>query len=248
MKRILTILFFISTILTESTSAQISGEMPNSDEKSLLIIRQNHADADPMQKMTVSDTYFDFEEVPIKTSRNDTFTLYNTGSDTPIILDIRNRNSAFFIDGKTDFIHENTSRDMTITFYPKEAGSYVDTLRIFSYDQDGPVLEVILTGSGIDPTQDELPVSVFPNPFTPNGDGFNDYVEFIFSENGIQKPVVQIFNLRGEKICELDGYTGNGYQWNGQDSDGNDAEPGVYIYIFTPKDNQASNGTITLIR
>ncbi len=212
------------------------------------MVRHKRTDATLKTRIITSDTVYDFGNVPIKTSLEHTFTFNNTGSDDLIIFDIQNRHPAFAVDSKTDFIPENGSLDITTTFCPEKIGFQTDTLAIYSNNPDGSLLEVILTGNGVNPTQDEVPVSVFPNPFTPNNDGFNDYTKFIFSEIEIQKPVIQIFNLRGEKIFKLDSETGNGYQWNGKDSNGCDAEPGVYIYIFTPKDNQASNGTITLIR
>lgn len=105
-----------------------------------------------------------------------------------------------------------------------------------------------LEESNVSPDEEERPVTVLPDPFTPNGDGFNDYAVFIFSEDDNLNPVIQIFNLRGKQICELGVHAGNIYQWDGKDSNGNDVEPDVYIYIFKPGDNQASNGTITLIR
>ena len=123
-----------------------------------------------------------------------------------------------------------------------------DTLRINIADSNESYCDVILNGAEISSDEENQPVSVFPDPFTPNGDGYNDYAEFIFLESENLNPVIQIFNLRGMPIRELSDRTGEAYQWDGTDSDGNDVEPGVYIYIFTSKDNQASNGTITLIR
>ena len=35
-------------------------------------------------------------------------------------------------------------------------------------------------------------VSVIPNPFTPNDDGYNDFVSFKYPEMDVQKPVVRI--------------------------------------------------------
>jgi gliding motility-associated-like protein len=103
-------------------------------------------------------------------------------------------------------------------------------------------------GISVLPTQEEIPVIVFPNPFTPNGDGYNDYVEFSFSENYTRKPSIQIFNIRGKKVIELNGNEIYKYHWYGRDRDGRDVEPGVYIYIFRHDGKEISNGSITLIR
>lgn len=103
-------------------------------------------------------------------------------------------------------------------------------------------------GAGTIRQEEEILQTVFPNPFTPNNDGYNDYVEFTFSESVIQKPVIYIYNLRGKRVCEINPGTNRSCQWNGRDDSGNDLEPGVYIYILNTDNSQSINGTITLIR
>src|SRR4030042_1078033 len=126
----------------------------------------------------------------------------------------------------------------------KEAASSIDTAMIRTQDPDSLMHEIVLRDRGKVPAQEEILVTVFPNPFTPNDDGYNDYTEFTFSESNERKSIIQIFNIRGKKVIELDGYTTDKYLWNGKDSNGNDAEPGVYIFIFRYEDKQISNGTI----
>ena len=135
---------------------------------------------------------------------------------------------------------------MITTFHPTAAISYVDTLKIFSNDPDEPLSKVTVTGTGVFPVQETI--SVLPNPFTPNDDGYNDYVEFKYAEMHTQKPLVRIFNLRGRKICELKDFSGHEYRWYGRDDDGREVEPGVYIYILELGGEKISKGTITLIR
>ena len=89
---------------------------------------------------------------------------------------------------------------------------------------------------------------VLPNPFTPNDDGFNDYVAFQYPEMEVQNPVVRIFNLRGRKVTEFNHFSGNECRWDGKDKDGKTLEPGVYIYIFELDNKVVSSGTITLIK
>jgi gliding motility-associated-like protein len=91
-------------------------------------------------------------------------------------------------------------------------------------------------------------VSALPNPFTPNNDGFNDYVTFKYPEMDTKKPVVRIYNLRGRKVNELNKFFGGNYHWYGQDDDGNELEPGVYLYIVEVENIKISSGTITLIK
>ncbi len=89
----------------------------------------------------------------------------------------------------------------------------------------------------------------FPNAFTPNGDGMNDYWQFYTGSNAIKQIQVQVFNRIGEKVFE-----GNdiGFKWFG-DFKGVNAPPGVYTYVakIVWLNNQNDNGyrgTITLIR
>jgi gliding motility-associated-like protein len=91
-------------------------------------------------------------------------------------------------------------------------------------------------------------VSVLPNPFTPNDDGFNDYVAFKYPEMDTKKPVVRIFNLRGRKVNQLNHFSGNEYRWNGKDEDGKTLDPGVYLYILEVDNKMISSGSITLVR
>ena len=248
MNRTLIFFLFLCSILPESILAQASRKTSLRDQTRRHRFQHDSSDRDFNPKIVVSDTHRDFGEVLINNLHYWEFTINNSGSDTLIIQDLQNRNPVFLVNNTTRFIPENSGLDIKITFSPKKVGSYIDTLMIYSNDPDGSILKVILKGTGVLPTQEEILVSVLPDPFTPNGDGFNDYVEFSFSEHYNREPVIQIFSLRGEKICELDGLTGNAYRWNGKDSNGNDVEPGVYIYILRLEDNQTSNGTITLIR
>jgi gliding motility-associated-like protein len=86
--------------------------------------------------------------------------------------------------------------------------------------------------------------SVTPNPFTPNGDGFNDIV--IFNIPGLRENYgkVEIYNFRGRKVRELSGQN----QWDGKDDEGEELPLGPYIYIVKVDGNVKANGTLTLIR
>lgn len=89
----------------------------------------------------------------------------------------------------------------------------------------------------------------FPNAFTPNGDGMNDYWQFYTGSNAIKQIQVQVFNRIGEKVFE-----GNdiGFKWFG-DYKGVNAPPGVYTYVakivwLNNENDNGYHGTITLIR
>jgi len=242
------IVLLLFSVLPKSIQAQESTRTFLHDQERRIPIQPDRTELAHIPKTVVSDTCHDFGDVPINDPLQWEFTLDNTASNTGIIYNIHNQSPVFFVHQTTDIVPEHATLGITVTFNPREVRFYVDTLRIHSSDPEAPVLEVILKGNGALPTQEEILVSVFPNPFTPNGDGFNDYVEFSFSESDSRPPVIQIYNLRGKKIRDLDGYTDPAYRWYGTDSHGHDVEPGVYIYVFKLENHQTSNGTITLIR
>jgi gliding motility-associated-like protein len=91
-------------------------------------------------------------------------------------------------------------------------------------------------------------VSVTPNPFTPNNDGFNDFVNFRFPEMLMQPAEVVIFNISGKQVRRLSAPNGDGFRWHGVDDDGRALEPGVYIYLIKTNGKNIKNGTITLMR
>jgi gliding motility-associated-like protein len=86
----------------------------------------------------------------------------------------------------------------------------------------------------------------FPNSFTPNGDGFNDF--FKAQTSGIKELKASIFNRWGEKVSEWEGVSGN---WNGDGLIGQSPD-GVYFYIARATDlfgvELEKHGSITLIR
>jgi len=246
--RAIIIVLLLFSVLTQSIQAQEFPKTFPHDQERRIPIQQDRTELARIPKMVVSDTCLDFGDVPIHDSLQWELTLDNTASNTEIIYNIYNQSPVFFVHQSTGIVPEHASLGITVTFNPREAGFYVDTLRIHSSDPDASVFNVILMGNGVLPTQEEILVSVFPNPFTPNGDGFNDCVEFSFSESGNRPPVIQIFNLRGKMIHELYGYTDHAYRWYGTDSHGHDVEPGVYIFVLTLENHHTSNGTVTLIR
>ncbi len=86
--------------------------------------------------------------------------------------------------------------------------------------------------------------SVSPKTFTPNGDGFNDFVKFeVFSDKPI---VVKIFTVDGALVERLDGnYI---VKWNGLDKNGKPAPAGPYIYTIESDGRNLCKGTIVIAR
>jgi gliding motility-associated-like protein len=82
----------------------------------------------------------------------------------------------------------------------------------------------------------------FPNAFTPNGDGKNDY--FIFKDDSakidsgylsIRSFHFFVYNSWGRLVYEYKGPLNRGYKgWNGR-INGKEANPGIYYYVYYAK-------------
>ena len=80
-------------------------------------------------------------------------------------------------------------------------------------------------------------VQVVPNPFSPNGDGVNDQVQFSYTLLRLTDGVpleTEIYTLAGNRVRLLDAGEGGSafYQviWDGRDDQGELVAPGLYIY------------------
>ena len=102
----------------------------------------------------------------------------------------------------------------------------------------------------LEPFDVELPdeLAVEPNPFTPNGDTFNDIVTFQVAEFGLLEPVLRIFSFEGRLIRTeadlIDGFLA----WDGQDDSGREQRPGVYLFTVEDESKVVASGHITLAR
>lgn len=95
-------------------------------------------------------------------------------------------------------------------------------------------------------TKEELTVE--PNPFTPNDDGFNDVVEFEVAEFGLTQPVLKIFSFEGQLIRTVDTVSGGRMRWDGRDDNEQEQPPGVYLYTVQEGGRTAASGHVTLAR
>lgn len=91
-------------------------------------------------------------------------------------------------------------------------------------------------------------LTVRPNPFTPNGDGFNDEVEFNFAGLTLENPTLHIFDVNGISIYLTDRHSGKRFTWNGEDERGNAVPPGVYLYTLRDHGNNVRSGYVVVAR
>ena len=89
---------------------------------------------------------------------------------------------------------------------------------------------------------------VFPNVFTPNGDGINDYfkIDYLEPEHYLGRQLV-VFNRWGKKVYDSNNYLN---QW-----DGEGAPDGTYFFIFrysfafaSTLDQKEISGSVTILR
>ena len=104
-------------------------------------------------------------------------------------------------------------------------------------------------------------VSVFPNPFTPNGDGINDAARFQFQLHEVSAPRdlrLRLYDLSGRLVRQLDrqsairGLFGERPEdpvWDGLDEGGALVSPGIYFYrisLDTDEGAEEKGGTISV--
>lgn len=86
---------------------------------------------------------------------------------------------------------------------------------------------------------------VIPNPFTPNGDGYNDRAEFRQGDNIPPEWLISIMDRAGRLVKRLS--HGERF-WNGTNESGQLLLPGCYLYLVTNGDQILHRGLIQLIR
>ena len=91
-------------------------------------------------------------------------------------------------------------------------------------------------------------LAVRHDPFTPNGDGFNDRVEFDLTELGLDSPELIIFAIDGRRVRVVREKEGSSLYWDGRDDSGREQRPGAYLFVLEEGGNGIDSGTIGLVR
>ena len=102
-----------------------------------------------------------------------------------------------------------------------------------------------LAGTAIEINGDGIRVG--PNPFTPNNNGFNDFVRFDFTgAEASTGYIVRIFDMNGKRVRTLTADGQSEIIWDGTDSGGTVLKPGVYLYIIERSNRVVRRGSVTL--
>ncbi len=92
----------------------------------------------------------------------------------------------------------------------------------------------------------------YPNLFTPNADGINDYTQFEFDRIGYSEAKISIFDIRGIQVCAIHVPSGSSAKqsarWDGCDDNGKPLPHGLYLYVIESEGKIVCEGTITLAR
>lgn len=99
---------------------------------------------------------------------------------------------------------------------------------------------------------EEYPCSHLPNPFTPNYDGANDFVQFTFEGITQKEATIRIFGSYGREIRKI--YVPKGpdakekARWDGKNNDGHPMPNGIYLWTIECEGKIVCEGTTTLAR
>ena len=91
-------------------------------------------------------------------------------------------------------------------------------------------------------------LTVAPNPFTPNNDGFNDAAVFELGNVGVQSPQLKIFDLHGNLLKTIASAPTAQLRWDGNDNSGKPQPPGPYLYLLFDVDKKVASGYVVLAR
>lgn len=144
-----------------------------------------------------------------------------------------------------------TNDDNSLTIIYDGIGEYEFSINGIDY-QDSPVFENLESGIytvyvkdkyGCGIVDTEVYVLMYPNYFTPNGDGINDYWNIKFSS---REPdlTVSIFDRYGKLLKVI---TGASYGWDGT-FNGNQMPSSDYWFLVNRKDGKEFRGHFTLKR
>ncbi len=99
---------------------------------------------------------------------------------------------------------------------------------------------------------EEYTCSRAPNPFTPNGDGKNDFSQFTFDGIGEKEATIRIFDMHSHQVRTIKVPAGaaakSAARWDGRDNSGNSLTEGLYLYTIECEGEIVCDGSVVIAR
>jgi len=96
---------------------------------------------------------------------------------------------------------------------------------------------------------------VFPNPFTPNGDGINDIAVFTYEKMYTKDCEIHIYDIHGVEVWSksiaalTDPFDYSIRSWDGRDKNRKPLPQGVYMWVIKQQDGEViCTGTVVIAR
>jgi len=129
---------------------------------------------------------------------------------------------------------------LPVFVFAGEPGNFSDTIYFFDSALGYPVaVETIWANIVL------CEFRAYPNPFTPNGDGFYD--RFIIELPLGGEVEINIYRLEGIRVASLTG-DGRFYSWDGNDDFNRPQPPGIYLWVIRVDGKIYKHGSVTLAR
>jgi gliding motility-associated-like protein len=117
---------------------------------------------------------------------------------------------------------------------------------------DTAILRITVTSDGSICDLVDLPDNIFPEGITPNGDGYNDWLEFIVVDPATcpfeyRQSELIIYNRWGDRVFEQSPYEN---KWQGTTGQGRELPSGVYYYVLKINREEpfVRFGTVTILK
>ncbi len=218
----------------------------NDPEASSIILPINLHIVTEVPIISLSEDALDFGIVQVGDDASDTLYVSNLGEVDLEVTDITNGIVEFSASPVSFVVAAGGTQPVVVTFNPQEEQLYEDVLIIESNDIINSQYEVLLSGTGFEPTgmDDQVPLVTkvgqnYPNPFNPE-----TTIAFSIADNA-QKAKLEIFNIKGQKVKTLVNETLEvgryNVVWTGTDNSGRKVSSGVYFYKFDAEDYHKVN-------
>ncbi|MBN2543673.1 gliding motility-associated C-terminal domain-containing protein [bacterium] len=175
--------------------------------------------------------------------------LTNTGQVPVDIMEMYFETISFNANPEDYILEVGDTIGIEISFQASDTGEFLDTLSIsYFVSKDTSNLRAAFSAEVIACDIIEE-YSVVPNPFTPNNDGYNDYVLFTIPNPEGKLVEITIFNYDNKQVTKIESTDpGAPIMWTGRDDERRPMRQGPYFYIIKVGGKIKYDGVIILAR